>query len=267
MTAIFITETIDYAVANGAIIRGYTDRVTVTIQGKPDVCTGMISDFGDVKPIFKAALDDYDHRLLVTSSDVKASGGGVIRAYGKQDRWGPAMYCLLIMADLEDQIKPLVVTSVTARNICADPYTDVGLPTHYAHCLFKHKGVCKRMHGHSSRVVAITKDGAEDRRATSQAVELLRGAFVVSSDKVDQSSNTGVWEMRTDDCLLALPKRLFFLLPAGVEATAENIVERLFEMLAPHHDIAALVLYEGINKGAIAGEHGAIGRWLRCNRF
>ncbi|MBZ9656523.1 6-pyruvoyl trahydropterin synthase family protein [Phyllobacterium lublinensis] len=45
-------------------LHGHSFRVRVTLDGKPDAQTGLISDLGAVKDAFDSALEILDHRYL-----------------------------------------------------------------------------------------------------------------------------------------------------------------------------------------------------------
>jgi 6-pyruvoyltetrahydropterin/6-carboxytetrahydropterin synthase len=45
-------------------LHGHSFRVRVTLEGKPDSRTGLISDLGVVKSAFDSAVDLLDHRYL-----------------------------------------------------------------------------------------------------------------------------------------------------------------------------------------------------------
>ena len=45
-------------------LHGHSYRVDVHVTGRPDPETGWVVDFGDIKRIVEAVLDDLDHRKL-----------------------------------------------------------------------------------------------------------------------------------------------------------------------------------------------------------
>jgi len=45
-------------------LHGHSFRVRVTLEGKPDSSTGLISDLGAVKSAFDSATEKLDHRYL-----------------------------------------------------------------------------------------------------------------------------------------------------------------------------------------------------------
>ncbi len=51
-------------------IHGHLFRVRVTFQGIPDLLTGMIEDFKDLKAAVNFILNEFDHTLILNAEDV-----------------------------------------------------------------------------------------------------------------------------------------------------------------------------------------------------
>jgi len=62
-------------------MHGHSYRVDIHVSGQPDPNTGWVVDFGDIKRIVNAVLDELDHRVLNEIPGLENSTSEMLGAY------------------------------------------------------------------------------------------------------------------------------------------------------------------------------------------
>jgi 6-pyruvoyl-tetrahydropterin synthase len=240
---------------------------------------GMVFDFGHVKKLLKAALDEgMDHTLAIptaltglTISDL-ADGDAIRVEY--QDKTGaltfayesPREAVYLLDSEsvsiesarplLEQHLNNLVPANVKQVHLNIRTEEIRGDFYHYSHGLKKHQGDCQRIcHGHRSRI-EIYRNGQRDTQTEAEWANRFADIYLITDeDQVDsahahlkhvgyeaEQGRFDVW-LNPDQC---------YVMPTDttVEFIAIHIAEKLAES-EPGFQWKVRA-YEGVQKGAIA---------------
>ncbi|NKF52485.1 hypothetical protein G3R49_18155 [Shewanella sp. WXL01] len=246
----------------------------------------MVLDFGKVKKVIKATIDDVaDHRLLIPTACSQ------VRWQQKGDRvWMdfdseqgsihlacPSQAFALVPTEVIDfdsvnaflqkalaEVLPGNVhgISLTLRNeVLSTPYY------HYSHGLKKHDGNCQRIaHGHRSPVTVFENGVAEPKwdafwakrwkdiylGSQDDVVDVASLELSAQANVTDDSHFGFHYQAPQGDFQLAMPKACCEIIPhdTTVELLAEYMANTLHEQ-QPQSSFK-VIAFEGIGKGAIS---------------
>lgn len=239
---------------------------------------GMVFDFGDVKPVVKAVIDDtVDHRLLVPSAsdslrleqDRSETRLWFRTAAGELFHRSPAdALCLLDASSIGNHsVEAHLVAAVLA--VMPENVRDVrlklreeaieGAGYRYVHGLRQHRGNCQRIaHGHRSRI-QIYRDGerseAHERWVADRWRDIYLGCRADLQSEVERGGQPCYqfrYRAAQGEFELVIPKSRCDLLET--ESTVECIAAHLAQILKARDPSATYQVraYEGVRKGAIA---------------
>ncbi len=240
---------------------------------------GMVFDFGHVKSIIKAHIDDQvDHRLLIPTAYsglhwLDPQQPGHIRWQLEDSTWiehrapaqavtpvpGEALERQIIADQLSDSLKRILPDNVHDVHINLRLEAMDGAYYHYAHGLKKHDGNCQRIaHGHRSRIRILRNDQQAPDLEHYWADRWRDIYLATDEDRVEtfEDGNVTYHRFRYD----ADQGRFEIALPAarteimGPDTTVEWIACYLRDetrRLEPESRIEVHA-FEGVNKGAIA---------------
>ena len=252
--------------------------VDVELEGGLDE-QGMVLDFGRVKPLIKALIDEHvDHRLIVARGDsgLKLESGDEGRVSlryryegGELCHRSPANALCLLGSDavtaaaVEAHVGVLCAaampSNVTAVRVTLRPEDIAGPSYRYVHGLRQHEGNCQRIaHGHRSRI-EVFRDGlrceASERWLANRWHDIYLGSRAdLAADESGQEA--GTWRFRyrapQGEFELVLDRERCELL--DTESTVEQIAEYAARLLKGRDPGSSYRVraYEGVRKGAIA---------------
>ena len=239
---------------------------------------GMVLDFGDVKKKLKIIVDAFaDHRLLVPllSSDVnvikdKKNYNVTFKSQQGEINCNAPVCAINPLETKEitiDSVKPMIEAYAKKNlpenisNISLDIYTEL-IPTsffHYSHGLKKHLGDCQRIaHGHRSRIEIYLNEIRYYNLEQEWAKIWSHIYFVTSEDIVDEytvnsinylkikyTAQQGIFE-------LSIQKNNCYII--NTDTTIEYLCAHLARKIKDEYNKkkVKVMLYEGVNKGAIA---------------
>jgi 6-pyruvoyl-tetrahydropterin synthase len=240
---------------------------------------GMVFDFGDVKPVVKAVIDEtVDHRLLVPlasaalrlEQDPSETRLWFRTAGGEVFHRSPAdALCLLDAPSVEpDVVEARLVAAVLA--MMPENVRDVrltlreeaigGAAYRYVHGLRQHLGNCQRIaHGHRSRI-QVFRDGERSEPHERWIADRWRDVYLgCRADLQSEVERDGEpcyrfrYQAAQGEFELVIPKSRCDLLET--ESTVECIAAHLAGVLKGRDPSASYRVraYEGVRKGAIAG--------------
>lgn len=255
---------------------GESWAVNLVLDGSLDT-QGMICDFGVVKRRVKQWLDDQvDHRLVVPAQMERLtleqdqgrtrvewrypSGERFICDAPEQaiaavplaeiDELGLAQWC-------RDQLLALFPDQVRGVDLAFVPESIDGHFYHYSHGLQQHDGNCQRIaHGHRSRI-EIYRNDQRDEALEGIWAERFRDIYIGTRSHLQAESaeeHHYAYTAPQGEFKLILPASVCYLMDS--ESTVEQIAAHLAaELQAEYpHDRIIVRAFEGIGKGAIAGD-------------
>ena len=266
-TAMYIDDltAIDFSVYHGGEIRGDSVSLCVVVAGDRND-SGMISDFGKIKPRLKAICDkEVDHRLVcdpqfITVQDGIGQGEFPVSA-GVISSMGPIqMYCPIAMTAEHylDNIKSFLLEKFSAEMPMFDFQIELKPnPTpsfQYNHGLKLHDGNCQRIiHGHSAdlQVIIDGKPCVETHRLIASS---LNGKhFFNESDVMFDSGRSMIrYSASQGNFEVQLPNALLELVEG--EPSIENIsrhIAKKVHTLQPNATSIQVRVSEGLSKGAV----------------
>ena len=252
--------------------------VDVELEGGLDE-QGMVLDFGRVKPLIKALIDEHvDHRLVVARGDpglsLEAVGDERTRLrYRYED--GELFHCspsnalcvlgsdVVTAAAVEAHVGALCAAAmppnVTAVRIMLRPEHIAGPSYRYVHGLRQHEGNCQRIaHGHRSRV-EVFRDGLRCEESERWLADRWHDIYLGSRADLapgESGREADTWRFHyrapQGEFELVIDRRRCELL--DTESTVEQIAAyaaRLLKSRDPGSSYRVRA-YEGVRKGAIA---------------
>lgn len=240
---------------------------------------GMVFDFGHVKKLLKAALDEgMDHTLALPTrlpglklaeTDLgerieveyrHANGQLKLRYQSPRE----AVYLVdaeevtlhSVKPTLEAHLNSLVPANVKGVRLTLRTEAIDGAFYHYTHGLKKHQGDCQRIcHGHRSRI-EIERNGRRDTEAETEWAERFADIYLITAEDELPSDEPGLSHIGYD----AEQGRFDVWLPSqqcytmATDSTVELIARHLVDCLSladpsAHWRVKA---FEGVRKGAIA---------------
>ncbi len=256
---------IDFSVYNGKEIRGDSVALNVMITGKRNE-SGMISDFGKIKPRLKAICDgEVDHRLVCDPQYLSASAdvvnGEFPVASGVISTQGPAcMYCAIEMhnPDYLDDVKGFL----HSKFVAAMPEFEFDLQLErnprasfqYNHGLKLHDGNCQRIiHGHSAEL-EIVINGKACTTSHDRVAAVLNGKHFFNASDARSEAERSVISYRASqgEFIVHMPNQLLELVDG--EPSIENISRHIARTLQQEHPQGTSIrvrVSEGLSKGAV----------------
>ncbi|MFU8896577.1 MAG: 6-carboxytetrahydropterin synthase [Gammaproteobacteria bacterium] len=243
----------------------------------------MVLDFGAVKQLARAAVEDYaDHKLLVPTrcgwleiSVSTATGELNIEAPAAGLRLrspGIAVCCLdtaqvtmpALTVELEASVAAVMPANVSQVRVSLREESLPGAYYHYSHGLKRHAGNCQRIaHGHRSRIEIYTGGRRNDHWERYWA-ERWRDIYLGSEEDLVAETRLGDrralrfgYHARQGEFELELWRDRCELVPADttVEQLAAYIAAELHRM--DPGTAFRVRAYEGVQKGAIAENYVA----------
>ncbi|MGO1296992.1 MAG: 6-carboxytetrahydropterin synthase [Vibrio sp.] len=266
-TAMYIDDltAIDFSVYDGNDIKGDSISLSVMVTGEENE-TGMISDFGKIKPRLKYICDEeVDHRLVCDNRYLTAQDGislgefpvssGVINAQGPS-----VMFCAIPMVaeDYVADIKQYLMTKFSQ----AMPEFDFEIELtrsktasfQYNHGLKLHDGNCQRIiHGHSSDL-DIQIDGHACIKSHNWMASSLNGKHFFNSNDVivGEERSTVRYSASQGDFEVHIPNQLVEVVQG--EPSIENISKHIATLVKecnPDAQSVRVRVSEGLSKGAV----------------
>lgn len=240
---------------------------------------GMVFDFGHVKKLLKAALDEgMDHTLALPTQlpgltltetdkgeriDVEyRSSEGKLKLRYQSPR--EAVYLVdaeevtlrSVTPMLEAHLNSLVPANVKRVRLHLRTEQIDGPFYHYTHGLKKHQGDCQRIcHGHRSRL-EIERDGQRDSETEKEWAERFADIYLITAEDELPSDEPGLshigYEAEQGRFDVWLPSRQCYTM--ATDSTVELIARHLADQLR-HTEPRAhwrVKAFEGVRKGAIA---------------
>ena len=240
---------------------------------------GLIFDFSHIKHQVKAAIDEWvDHKLLIptqhANADIERTDAMIELEgyYGDQQEVylrcprqavaffdAPAITQAIIKPYLETELKRILPDNVVEVVIGLRNERIDGAFFQYSHGLKKHDGNCQRIvHGHRSQCF-IFCNGERNAELEAQWCRQWQGIYLLThEDLIDVLYRGGQpychsrYVASQGEFELILPQARCTLLPT--DTTVELIADYIQQQLSERHDESITVqVFEGINKGAIAG--------------
>ncbi|MCH8530571.1 MAG: 6-carboxytetrahydropterin synthase [Saccharospirillum sp.] len=240
---------------------------------------GMVFDFGHVKKLLKAALDEgMDHTLALPTQlpglhlaetdlgerlevEYRAPNGELKLRYQS-----PREAVYLVDAEevtlrsvtpmLEAHLNSLVPANVKRVRLQLRTEQIDGPFYHYTHGLKKHQGDCQRIcHGHRSRI-EIERDGQRDSEAEKEWAERFADIYLITAEDELPSDEPGLshigYEAEQGRFDVWLPTHQCYTMTT--DSTVELIASHLADQLRQAEPKAhwRVKAYEGVRKGAIA---------------
>lgn len=266
-TAMYIDDltAIDFSVYDGTDIKGDSISLSVMVTGEENE-TGMISDFGKIKPKLKYICDEeVDHRLVcdsryLTHHNDRSLGefpvsGGMINAQGPS-----VMFCAIPMAsaDYITDIKHYLLSKFSQAmpefefEITLTRSTTASFQ--YNHGLKLHDGNCQRIiHGHSSDL-EIQIDGQPCRKNHDWIASSLNGKHFFNRNDVvvGDERSTVRYHASQGEFEVHIPNQLVEAVQG--EPSIENISKHIATLVKDHNPEAQSVrvrVSEGLSKGSV----------------
>lgn len=251
--------------------------VDVELEGELNE-QGMVFDFGHVKQVLKAGIDQYiDHKLAVPGRlpglvvETRDDNVRVMLplAYGEIRHESPAQAVVLLDIDqiTPDQVAPrlaeylmgLLPENVRKLHLHLRPEVIDGAYYHYSHGLKKHGGNCQRIaHGHRSRI-EILQDGARRPDLEQEWADSWRDIYIATREDLAAGiSVNGIdhldfrYQANQGAFFLRLPRERVYLI--DTDSTVEWIAQHLAQAVKHRYPASQIQVraYEGVDKGSIA---------------
>ncbi|SJL82600.1 6-carboxytetrahydropterin synthase [Vibrio palustris] len=266
-TAMYIDDltAIDFSVYDGTDIKGDSISLSVMVTGEENE-TGMISDFGKIKPKLKFICDEeVDHRLVcdsryLTVDNDRSAGefpvsGGIIHAQGPS-----VMFCAIPMVseDYVADIKHYLITKFCQAMPEFEFEIELTRSTtasfQYNHGLKLHDGNCQRIiHGHSSDLEIQINGQTCPKHHDWMAANLNGKHFFNANDvAVGEERTTVRYSASQGDFEVQIPNQLVEIVQG--EPSIENISKHiavLVKDLNPDAHSVRVKVSEGLSKGAV----------------
>lgn len=266
-TAMYIDDltAIDFSVYDGKEIRGDSVSLSVMVTGKLDE-SGMISDFGKIKPRLKAICDNQvDHKLVCDPKFLRAENGisrgefhvasGVITSTGPS-----SMYCPIelksshYVADIKEYLHAKFLEAMPDFEFDIELARNANASFQYNHGLKLHDGNCQRIiHGHSAEL-EIVIDGQPNTDIHDRIAARLNGKHFFNQSDVEQgeSLSTIRYQASQGDFEVSMPNALLEIVAS--EPSIENISKHITLMVKEMYPDAGSIrvrVSEGLSKGAV----------------
>ncbi|MZI94930.1 hypothetical protein F9817_17270 [Vibrio sp. CAIM 722] len=266
-TAMYVDDltAIDFSVYNGLEICGDSVSLSVMVTGKLNE-SGMISDFGKIKPRLKAICDnEVDHRLVcdpkfLTNLESQWQGefpvsSGVITVKGPRCMFceiksGPENYVEDIKQYLHDKFNEVMPEFEFELTLSHNRKASF----QYNHGLKLHDGNCQRIiHGHSAEL-EILIDGKLCAESQAMMIQRLNGKHLFNESDVvhGEERSTVSYSASQGQFEVQLPNELLEIV-AG-EPSIENISKHIAQIVLSNQSKASSVrvrVSEGLSKGAV----------------
>lgn len=266
-TAMYIDDltAIDFSVYDGKDIKGDSISLSVMVTGEENE-TGMISDFGKIKPRLKHICDEeVDHRLVCDPRYLTTQNGISVGEFpvscGTINARGPSvMFCAIPMvaddyvADIQHYLMTKFSQAMPEFEFEIELSRSKTASFQYNHGLKLHDGNCQRIiHGHSSDL-DIQINGEACLKSHDWIASTLNGKhFFNHSDVVlGEDSATVRYSASQGDFEVQLPQQLVEVIQGepSIENISKHIAKRVEEYNPDAYSVRVRVS-EGLSKGAV----------------
>lgn len=260
---------LDFARVVDGDFHGESVYVDAELHGQLDH-RGFLMDFGPVKKLLKAVVDDcLDHRLAVDSRATVFGDDGRVRVEGSGWSYeAPAEAFALIDGcpgvdrNLEEVLRREALEKMPANirelrfHLQHDPSLEQAPSYRYTHGLKLHEGNCQRLlHGHRN-VIEVEIDGSSDPgRARWLADRFADAHFVCRNDLSEAGSSAVVsYSAPQGEFAALMPAQRIEALDC--EPSVENIAAHALLLLLNRSEIPkgstlTVRAFEGLHKGAV----------------